>query len=279
MPRATGISVMLLLMVSTAGWCWLRPGTNWVELIDEAELIAVAHLAGPPIVSREERQSGDSTVVNDEFRCRLVIDEVLMGEAPGREVPVTLHHGLDAYPSTIGGDLVDRGWEPVVGGVEGMEIAIWDTGSSAASFDPLLADAGEPGIWVLAHYTDRVRRSGGPTEDLSIREPGHLYSIDMLPLFRAIVDGDTDAIRALLDDPDERVRRHCVRYLADTEKAREASTVSPPVAGDDGDEERRSSLAVVGLIGVALVALVAVGVALALWRRHRASVGQKADSR
>jgi hypothetical protein len=224
------VTTICLLVVLTAwpSFAWLRGLSNWANLIDEAEVIAVAHVVGEMVYVKHDRPPVMGT--SWEFHARLAIDEVLKGECPHTEIPLILHYGLSPSRYVQDAQVKQNPHYPK----EYPGLAIWDSGSSAVGPMPLLEDARQPAVWVLAHYTDRFGRNGAPTEELSVREPEHIRPLKMLPLFRGILKPDAiEEQLAFLHDPDPQVRTNCLGYFRDRDEKRAFPAVAELLTNED----------------------------------------------
>ncbi len=220
------VGLLSLLAMQQAG-AWGRGMPNWASLVDDAEVIAVAHIVGTPVYVTHEPTPYQGT--SFEFHARLALDEVLKGKCADPEIPVILHYGLSPSEYIKQGTLVRKQWRG-----EKPGLAIHDTG---ATFDmtPILTDARAPAVWLLAHYADRFGRKGGPTEDLSVREPEHLQPIGMLPFFRSILKPDPLAMQlAFLHDPAPENKARYLQYFT----ARREKGAFPAVADLLSDPDR-----------------------------------------
>ena len=225
---AAAASCLLVILTAWPSFAWVRMLPNWASLIDDGELIAVAHVVGNMVHVQHEKPPHRGA--SWEFHGRLAIDELLKGECPHTEIPFILHYGLSVSRYSQDGEPKAREyWASKYRG-----LAIWDSGSSAMGFMPLLEDARQPAIWLLAHYTDRFGRKDKPTEELSVREPEHVQPFKMLPLFRAILQ--PNAIQeqlAFLEDPDPQVRANCLRYFNDRDEKRAFPAVADLLTDED----------------------------------------------
>jgi len=212
MWRKTLLVVCFLTAPLRPSLAWAPAPVNWARLVDEAELIVVAHVVGN--LTQVEHVAEPEASRSWEYYGRLAIDEVLEGEAPGPEVLVVLHHGLTASQFVRNGEIVKA--EPMATRYPGL--AILNGGSDAG--EPILEDARQPAIWLLAHYTDRFRRGGRPTEGSGVGEPEHIQPLKMVPLFRAILrPAPVEGLVAFLRDPDTEVRAKALMYLRDRGEA------------------------------------------------------------
>jgi hypothetical protein len=211
--RAALVGLLVALAAQQAG-AWSRGIPNWATMIDEAQVIAVGHIAGTPVYVGHQRRPDQGT--SWEFHARLRIDEVLKGTCSDQEIPIVLHYGLSPSEYIRDGKRVGL----ASGGVDGA-IAIHDTGTTSGDGRPILQDARKPAVWLLGHYADRFGRDGKPTEELGIREPQHVQPVAMLPFLRSVLKPEPVATQlAFLHDPNSGVRQSCLRYFIDRKDTR-----------------------------------------------------------
>lgn len=147
--------LVMLLSASTAAHGWMRLRYEDAIVVERSELIVVGRLNGESIreVPHERRpEEGQSW----EYHATLTITEVLKGKAPGEEIPIVIHYGLTPTRLTV-----QYGLDPDSPREELGSIAMYDSGNSAVSFEPLIEDVETENLWFLR------RRSG-----LYGREPG-----------------------------------------------------------------------------------------------------------
>jgi hypothetical protein len=232
MRRGALAGSLLFIVVSGPAWAWMRVMPDWKATLAEPEAIVVGRLVANPI--HVEHRRGPDEGRSWEYHARLAIDEVLRGELEATEVPIVLHYGLSPSRYVEDGALADHSLEEHPGQ------AIYDSGSFAVPPRPIMENADEPGIWLLGHYEDRFGRADAPTEWLGVRDPEHLWPIEFLPFFRAILQPDAvDEQLAFLHDPDERVRKECLRYFIDHQQRR-----AFPAVADLLTDERLGGIAV-----------------------------------
>ncbi len=172
----------LLLGYAYPSWAWLRPRYEDITVVERSELIVVARLK-PGSVERVEhpREPGDGR--SWEFHATLVISEVIKGESSDKEVPVILHYGLT--PREIqAAENNAQAKQPTIG--------IYDTGSSAMSFTPLITDASAANVWFLRKRSGRFGREPGDG-DFGVVDPEDIQPLGWKDYFRCYLEDDPEA--------------------------------------------------------------------------------------
>ncbi len=142
-------SIAFLAFAGSAS-AWLRPRYEDADVMARSELIVVGAIKADTLqyISHTDAQGATSW----EHHATLLVREVLKGKCAEKEIPVVIHYGLEPL---VGGHSKHDGHEinlPTTG--PAAAITIIDDGSSAVSFEPLVADARDDNIWCL-------RRGGG----------------------------------------------------------------------------------------------------------------------
>ncbi|HUV39946.1 MAG TPA: hypothetical protein VMY39_10050 [Planctomycetota bacterium] len=178
------------------------------ELVTRSELIVVGHIAEgsvrflPHDVAPDEGRSW-------EHHATLVVTGTIKGEAPGKEIPIVLHYGLD--PSIGGKMLRDehlRAVEPRPVGA----IRIVDTAASGFGGHHAVEDARKDAIWFLRKGTGIRNRRIAP-DRFGIVDPEELQPLALRKYFEVYLAADPErGVRDYLANHPE-LHKRAQRYL------------------------------------------------------------------
>jgi hypothetical protein len=161
---------VLLCALPSRAFAWPRQAFEDQDVVTRSEVIAVAHLK-PGSVQYVPHPGGGSW----EHHATLVIVEVIAGHAAPGEVPIIIHYGLDPL---LEGKLNESGHTVSLPGAFAKgSIQILDSGSSAISFTPVVADATQDHLWFLRRRSGIYGREPG-TGNLGIVDPEDVRPLD-----------------------------------------------------------------------------------------------------
>jgi hypothetical protein len=136
----------VLFSILATGWllAWLRVYRPDGEVFRQAEVIAVGSIQ-PDSLSMFPWVPGGP----QEYAAILRVTEVLKGKLDGPEVRIVLHHGLTPV---VGGYLREGDITFARNHRRPGVIEIFDTGNSAVSEEPIVADARTDHLWFLSRH-------------------------------------------------------------------------------------------------------------------------------
>jgi hypothetical protein len=195
--------VAILMCCCLLGWLrvYRKPGVRF----GQAEVIVIGKIVPDSI------QLYPSVGGAEDFGAVLRVTLVLKGQPTGQEVPIVLHHGLTPV---VGGYLKTARTTIDAGQRQAGVIELWDTGDSAVSCEPFVADAREDHIWCLSRHPDYWPYSGcGPpahASQLGVTEPDEVLAIDKTVLDRLLHEDDQAIVFAVVN----RIVVHITRQSA-----------------------------------------------------------------
>ncbi len=242
---------LTFFLFAASAQAWLRGPYEDSELVERSELIVVGHLVPESIEFRWHEQRPDQGR-SWEYRADLIVREVLKGklESSVTQIPIILHYGLTPVVggySRRGNKWIDH--RMPTKRILPKQIEIYDSGSSSVSFEPLVVDAREDGIWCLRRNL-RHRDVQRPDDDLlGVRDPEDMQPLALKEYLLAYLSADTEGIlrdhwldhplagerardfldtaeveRILqVDDPAERAQLLLPIYLREVQRPRRAS--------------------------------------------------------
>ncbi len=135
---------LLALLAYCSLLAWLRVYRADGEVFGGAEVIAVVRLRPGSVRMLPWAPGG-----LQEYAATLEVTEILKGPGVVPELTVVLHHGLTPV---VGGYLREGNVTIDCGHRRAGVIEIYDTGSSAVSGVPVVADAREDHVWFLGRH-------------------------------------------------------------------------------------------------------------------------------
>ena len=157
-----------LCCVATNASAWGRPRIEDEQVVGRADLIVVGRLKFETVKRVEHRRdSGGGR--SCEHHATLVIESVIKGDSPARQIPVILHYGLT----------------PVVS--DGV-VEIRDTGTSDGGLNTVIDDAAANCIWLLRRIKDRF--GGGDGKTYGVEDPKDLQPLEVEEYLRCYLAPD-----------------------------------------------------------------------------------------
>lgn len=200
--RTTSLTALLLLLIllwpAETAHAWLRAHIDDATIAQRAQLIVVGHLelgSIERIMHDHKPDEGRSW----EHHATLVVTEVIKGQTKQKKLPIILHYGLT--PTEQGGDQA--------AGEPDRVITIRDTGNSAMSFTPMVANANADQLWFLSKRSGTfVREPGNPDGKFGIVDPEEVQPTQWKDYFRCYLAEDAEAAinQHLADHPEHTER-------------------------------------------------------------------------
>jgi hypothetical protein len=212
MKRTLALQTILMFLFLGTSFAHARLRCTYEDatVVERSELIVVAHLKAGSIEYVPHKKTHPEAGASWEHHATLVIGEVLKGKCAEKEIPITIHYGLDPL---VGGYFKNDNHEfNFRGGKTDYPkdiIEIFDTGNSVHSFSSLVKDARDDNLWFL-------RRIGG----IYGTEPGTgNYGIvdpeDIRP-----IDWKEYCLAYLSDNPEKMIREYVQKNPDKKERAK-----------------------------------------------------------
>ncbi len=202
----------LLVAVAHSAYGWLRPRYEDATVVERSELIVVGRLDQGSI-RYVPHDRGPNEGRSWEHHASLLVSEVLKGVSDTVSIPIVIHYGL--HP-VVGGRVERDGFfMDLRQGNENYpteRIAVMDTGSSAVSSTPLVADASEDNIWFLRRRSGVYGRQPG-TGNLGIVDPEDLQPLQLKDYFLLYLEPESETLVKKHAASHPNVAQRAQRYL------------------------------------------------------------------
>lgn len=223
--RRCTIVAAIVLSSSAVANAWLRRQHEDAPVVERSELIVIAHLDKDSIKYVRHEKTGEGGR-SWEHHATLVVTEVLKGTLKETQIPIVINYGLDPR---VGGRWLNsdnpdtNAPDPAI---PKDRVEIYDTGNSAMSFSPVLADAQKDNLWFLRHLGGELGRDVGEGS-LGIADPEDVAPLQLKDYFKALLSKDVDEqVGRLLDDADEVVTARALRFLTAQHRPRDAARIA-----------------------------------------------------
>ena len=195
--RWTSVLLSIILFCGNAH-AWLRMYVEDAILAARSELIVVGHIKKGSVTyvshNKNENEGAGWEYHAMEYHATLVIAETVKGKLEEKELPITIHYGIDAIvggkslSSSHYGYFTAKNEKPAED-----QIDLFDFGDSMTSFQPFIYHVEDDKLWFLCRREGEYGREIGKGERYGIADPEEVQPLDLKDLFLAYLAADPEA--------------------------------------------------------------------------------------